>query len=269
MAASRSEVSAIPAGVEHALAVLAARPSALITDVDGTISPIAPRPEDAVVSPVARAALERLVGALNLVAVVTARAESVARDMVGVEDLTYVGNYGLYGADVGDGASLDALRTMGRQLVGRFEGAEFEEKGIAFALHYRNTTEPARIRDEFVAALEPEAIAHGARLVEGKQVVEIVPAALPGKDASLRRLAAEHGLDGIVYLGDDVSDVVAFGEILRRREAGHPGLAIAVKDDETPAFVSRAADLTLFGVGEAAAFLALLADTLAAKGAGR
>ena len=70
-------------------------PSALITDIDGTISRIAAHPDDATVSDAARASLRRLGSELALVAVVTAREEPVARRMVGVDSLAYVGNYAL------------------------------------------------------------------------------------------------------------------------------------------------------------------------------
>ena len=88
-------MSALDGVVEDALLVLEGGASGLITDIDGTISPIVPRPEDAVVSAEARDALARLARSLSLVAVVTAREESVARAMVGVDGLAYVGNYAL------------------------------------------------------------------------------------------------------------------------------------------------------------------------------
>src|SRR5438094_4036895 len=75
--------------------VLAAAPAALITDIDGTISPIVARPEDATVSDAIRCALEKLAGRLPLVAVVTGRDEATARRLVGASGITYIGNYGL------------------------------------------------------------------------------------------------------------------------------------------------------------------------------
>ena len=77
------------------MAVLDQRPSALITDVDGTLSHIVPKPQDAVVSIEIKESLRRLLPRLDLVAVVTGRENEVARRMVGVEGLTYIGSYAI------------------------------------------------------------------------------------------------------------------------------------------------------------------------------
>ena len=60
--------------VTACLEVLRQAPSAVITDIDGTISDIAPTPAEAMVDPGARAALARLVERLAAVAVVSGRA---------------------------------------------------------------------------------------------------------------------------------------------------------------------------------------------------
>src|SRR5207245_6613486 len=69
----------------------------LITDIDGTISPIMARPEEAIVLPEAREALIGLKDLLAMVAVMTGRGVADARAMVGVDGLIYVGNHGLEG----------------------------------------------------------------------------------------------------------------------------------------------------------------------------
>ena len=119
-----------------------------------------------------------------------------------------------------------------------------------------------------MALVEPIVREAGARLVEGKQVIEVVPAALPGKDSAVANLTRERGLRGVVYLGDDVSDVAVFREIGRRREAEAPGLAIAVVDQETRDEVRGGADATLAGVDAVEAFLTALARGLDASGGG-
>lgn len=75
--------------------MLALRPLGLITDIDGTISPIAPSPLEARVSPACRRHLAALAKKLELVAVISGRPAVEARDMVGVEGIVYVGNHGL------------------------------------------------------------------------------------------------------------------------------------------------------------------------------
>ena len=72
------------------LAPLAAAPeeSALIFDIDGTLSPIAERPELAYVPEETRTELRRLVARYRLVACVSGRAGEDARRLVDVEGLS-------------------------------------------------------------------------------------------------------------------------------------------------------------------------------------
>jgi trehalose 6-phosphate phosphatase len=131
-----------------------------------------------------------------------------------------------------------------------------EEKGIAFSLHYRNCLEGG-VRERLLAAIASVVSGSGVKLLEGKQVIEVVPADLPDKGAALARLLDANGIDSVVFAGDDLSDMAAFREVRRRS-----GLAIAVVDGETPAAVREAADVELGGVGAVAAFLDQLAGTL-------
>lgn len=67
----------------------------LITDMDGTISPIVDRPEDAWVTARNRALLEQLNGLLSLVAVISGRSVEDLQLRVGLPGLVYVGSHGL------------------------------------------------------------------------------------------------------------------------------------------------------------------------------
>jgi len=247
--------------VSRAAGVLAAAPAALITDIDGTISRIVARPDAAVVSESARASLGALAQRLALVAVITAREERVARRMIGVDELVYVGNYALDGASaahIGERPLADAEAAV-RPLLRDLPCVTLEEKGVAFSLHYRNCHEEG-VRERLLALVAPLAEAADARILEGKQVIELVPRALPDKGMAVSRLLERNSIRGAVYLGDDLSDIAVFREIARRRERdGQPGLALAVVDAETDASVVDAADLTLTGVDEAEELLALLA----------
>ena len=250
--------------VRGAVSVLSARPSALITDIDGTLSPIVSRPEDAVVSDSVRESLRALAGLIDLVAVVTGRSEDEARRMVGVEGLTYVGHYSL-----DDSAAarirpdeLEPAKASARSMLGPYPCVQFEDKGVSFSLHYRNC-EDEGVRDELMTLMRPLAQRSGARLLEGKQVIEMVPGDLPDKSAAVSRLLEEHGIRGVVYLGDDLSDVAVFRELARRRaEGGVSALSAAVVDAETDDLVSQAADVRLDGVRELEALLACLCETL-------
>ena len=244
--------------------VLASVPAALITDIDGTISAIVSRPEEAVVTDDVRRSLEALSSRLAMVAVVTAREEAVARRMVGVDSLTYVGNYALDGsARSGDGpVSFGPLLLAIRPMLDELPCVTIEEKGIGVSFHYRNCEEDDA-RERLLAALTPLATAAGMHAIEGKQVVELVPAGLPDKGAAIAQLIESHSITGIVYLGDDLSDIPVFEEISRRRlEEDLPGIGIAVVDGETPQAVRDAADLEIAGVEAVTQLLARLVGML-------
>ena len=66
----------------------------LFVDFDGTISHLAPTPDEAVVSPVAADSLRRLSGSLPLVCVISGRRVSDLRAKVGLDGPVYVGNHG-------------------------------------------------------------------------------------------------------------------------------------------------------------------------------
>jgi trehalose 6-phosphate phosphatase len=255
-------VDSVEIAVEAAADVLAFAPAALVTDVDGTLSRIVSRPEDATVEGSIKDCLRALLERLSLVAVVSGREELVARSMVGVPELVYVGNYAMEGAAAQrlDEQDLLAARETVRLLLQPFDCVEIEEKGVSFAMHYRNCDDP-NMRERILSLVEPVAAAAGGRILEGKQVVEMVPKSLPNKDTAVAHLLGQRKIQGVVYLGDDVSDVPVFREIKRRRlSEGLPGLAVAVIDRETHPSVMENADLQLDGVEKVSSFLAGLAN---------
>jgi trehalose 6-phosphate phosphatase len=261
---ANSRVNAVEMAVEAAADVLAFAPAALVTDVDGTLSRIVARPEYATVDERIKDSLRTLIERVSLVAVITGRSEEVARSMVGVPELVYVGNYALEGvaAQRLDEHDLQAAKETVRLLLSPFPCVEIEEKGVSFAMHYRNCADGA-MRNRILSLVGPVAAVAGGRILEGKQVVEMVPRSLPNKDTAVAHLLEERKIVGTVYLGDDVSDVPVFEEIRRRRSQGLPGLAVAVVDPETHESVLETADIRLNGVDAVEAFLQGLVNTQA------
>src|SRR6059036_2515327 len=77
--------------VECCLDSLVHRPSALIVDFDGTLSPIVSEPSAATILPECKVALARLVPRLDLLAVISGRAPDEAREKVGLDGIEYFG----------------------------------------------------------------------------------------------------------------------------------------------------------------------------------
>jgi len=258
-----------------AIAALKNQPSGLITDVDGTISRIAPSPEQAQVSLACRHALAALRRRLALVAVVSGRAAESARRLVGVPGLTYVGNHGLemgLGA-AGEGEVLPEARAYETAIAvalnevalhtARLKGVRLESKGVTASVHYRLAEDPAAARRAILRSLAASPAARRLSLREGRMVVELTPPVAADKGTAVTALLRRHGLRGAVYLGDDVTDVAAFRALHAwRRETGGNALAIAVASAEAPETVMRDADLQLAGVAEVEALLSHLATEL-------
>src|SRR3954447_17846009 len=92
---------------------LAGRPLLLLLDVDGTLAPIAPRPEYAVVPPATRQVLEALVTLpYTKVAVISGRSAESAAELVCVPGAWTIGNHGLVVAEPGEppSARADVIR---------------------------------------------------------------------------------------------------------------------------------------------------------------
>jgi trehalose 6-phosphate phosphatase len=104
-----------------------------------------------------------------------------------------------------------------------------EEKGDAFAVHYRHAEDEdaARRALEAWAAGAPEALVP----VWGKKVVELRVRGV-SKGTAVARLAAGHPDRTPVYLGDDVTDEDAFRAL---HAAGLDAVTVKVGEGETEA----------------------------------
>jgi trehalose 6-phosphate phosphatase len=256
----------------RALPVLRARPAALVTDIDGTLSPIAPSPEEAEVLPGCRKALADLAKVLHLVAVVSGRRVEEAHRMVGLDQLTYIGNHGLERWDSAGGyrseaepyAALmaEALRALRHELQG-LAGVRLEDKESVISIHYRASPNPAAARQAILEASKRVLPEDGPTIAEGKKVIEVRPPLAVDKGTVVRGLVREHDLRGIVYLGDDLTDVDAFRAVRDLREEGEIlGLTTGVGGAEVPDGLVGVSDILLPGPQAASQFLQALAQAL-------
>jgi trehalose 6-phosphate phosphatase len=256
--------------------VLNARPSALVSDLDGTLSPIVPTPEEASVLPGCRRALERLRGRLDLVAVVSGRPGSEAKRLLGLDGVVYLGNHGLDrwiglerpatppGGQVGRAwrSLRPALEELKEALAGQ-PGLRFEDKGATISIHYRSAPHPEAVRSRVLAAAAQAAVRHDLAVGEGKRVVELRPSHWAGKGAGLEELAHGCGLRGLVYLGDDHPDLHAFETLAQLRQSEDLlALSVGVVGPESPPELADRADVLLSGPEQVDAFLQDLVETL-------
>ncbi len=153
---------------------------------------------------------------------------------------------GLYGIE-GPGAV--APEAVGRvsKAAAAVPGAWVEDKGVSAAVHYRQAADPSAARAALLAALEPVAADAGLEVVEGKMVIELVPAGRPRKGGAVERTVLGLGLEAVLFAGDDVADLDAFAALDRIAERGSISVKVAVRGEETPPALLAAADVVVEG----------------------
>jgi trehalose 6-phosphate phosphatase len=265
------DANLIDEAVDVAARVLRQRPSALISDVDGTLSPIVASPEEAVVLPACRRALKDLASHLDLVAVVSGRTAADARRMVGLDELLYIGNHGLERWDNAHGYRNDAaafegemkgLRAKLDERTRQIPGVRTEDKGTILSLHYRGAPRPDETRRRILALLDETLPPRGFVVAEGKMVVEVRPSLALDKGTVIEGLVEEHGLRGVVFLGDDLTDVDAMSALRQLREAGAATLGVGVAGDEVSSRLIGESDMLLPDPNAVGVFLERLAQAL-------
>jgi trehalose 6-phosphate phosphatase len=267
---SVAEVATAVAGV------LAQAPAALLSDFDGTLSPVAPTPADAVAAPGVDLTLQALAPKLALTGIVTGRGIADVSGRLPVAGLVYVGNHGLEW-QVGDEHHVhpagqaarqvlsEALRDIEQRLQAHvsLDGVIFEDKVYSGSIHYRLAPDPPAVR----AILEPVtaevASEYGFWVSDGKMVFELRPGEAVNKGSATRHLLTESGIRSAVFLGDDVTDADAF-RVLRqmREEDGIASLAIGVLTLDTAQMVIDTADYLLDGVDDVVSMLMQVNDAL-------
>lgn len=239
----------------------------LITDVDGTISPIVERPDDAYVTPRNIELLTALIDQLPLVAAVSGRSAADIHNRVGVAGLEYIGNHGLERWQDGQVVVMPAVASYRPNLEAakaavqhhQVEGLWVEDKQATLTVHYRQTADPETFATEFRPLLQEIAAENDIRLFEGRMIFELRPPIDAHKGTALQTLVEEYQLEAAVFLGDDVTDVDAMQVGQTLRESGQCYvLNLGVSGIDTPASVLETADMFIDGVAGTESFLAWL-----------
>ena len=207
-------------------------PWCLFLDVDGTLLDIAPTPDAVYVDAKLLNLLRRLEraceGAIALItgrpiAAVDALFAPLQLPVAGVHGFERRNAQGRYFRPGFAGTGLSDLRSEVTALAQSLHGVLLEDKGCAFALHYRkapNLEETIRLRlARLVSAAPP-----GFELLDGDHVVEIKPVE-HDKSTAIEAFMQEVPFSGRmpVFIGDDTTDLDGFAAMKRFN-----GLAVAV-----------------------------------------
>ncbi len=203
-----------PQGV-LAVSRLAAASSVLAFDLDGTLAPLVPLPDDAKVAACTSARLQAL-SRLWPVAVITGRAADDATERLGFVPRYLFGNHGAEPAGSTRPHRLVRALDPCREFLRRKEAPlqarciEVEDKGMSLALHYRRATDPRAAR-EWLDALT-SSLGGGVRASHGHAVLNLCPADAPDKGDALMQVMRDCGAARALVMGDDDNDEPAFAK---------------------------------------------------------
>lgn len=228
----------------------------IIADIDGTICPIAPRPDEARIDTRTLGLLAQLVSNFCLVALLSGRSVEEMVAMAPVPGLVMIGNHGM--ESLIDGVRRDAseaapyrdrIEQLAERLAGDMEhGVILQPKGLSISLHYRLAADPDAARAHLLDVLEPVLDAGGLRLQEGKRVIDVRPDCELDKGTALADLIDRYRLRTVAVFGDDETDVAAFERLSRLRDNGLvDGVSVAVVSEEAAPEVAAASDLQVDG----------------------
>lgn len=248
-------------------------PFGLITDVDGTISPTAPTPQQARISPLCRHYLSILCNQLALVAALSGRPAEELKDMIGIDGMVYIGNHGLERWIDGHSEFLKDAQDYPRVIKAVIEeltpllsiqGLIIENKGVTATIHYRLCPDTELAKRESLAAIENSPHAKSLHIMqESKYAINLLPPVKVDKGTAVLNLIQEYKLQGGAYLGDDITDIYAFRAMrTATRNLDFQGFAIGITGPEMPDELTVEADFTLDGVAEVERFLKWMSDTV-------
>jgi alpha,alpha-trehalase len=238
------------------------RQPAVFLDYDGTLAPLAARPELAILPEATREALRRLAGRYP-VGVLSGRGRGDVAARVGLDGLIYAGSHGFEIAgpalrhEVGEGlpAVVDRAAARLREHLAGLPGVLVEPKRFAISVHYRlaEASDLPRIEAavDAVLAEHPE-----LRKGLGKKLFELRPTLDWDKGKALLWVLEALHLDRAatlpLYLGDDLTDEDAFRAVAETAD----GIGILVADEPRP----TAAAYSLRDPDEVRTFLEKLAE---------
>lgn len=200
----------------------------LFFDFDGTLAPIAPRPELVVLDARVKESLKMLsVKTQHVVGIISGRGLGDLRQMVDIDGILYAGNHGFEvegpGITYVNPAAIMSRKVMGsvaQTLVRELKavpGAFVEDKVFSLSVHYRECARAdiMRVKDIVDQATKEHRAEKQLRVTFGKKVLEVRPCADWNKgrivEWLIQKCSPGTRKNAVVwYIGDDMTDEDAF-----------------------------------------------------------
>lgn len=247
--------------------------SAILLDVDGTLAPIVRHAVDAHVPEATRSVLARLARRYKLVACISGRPATTARQMVAIGTLAYVGNHGgeillpgtagpIVDPKLGEWEKrIQAFAAHAQTVDFQRARLRFEDKRIIAAFHWRGAPDE-HVAQRIARELAMSAEQQGFAVHWGKKVLEVRPPVPLDKGRAIRSLLGESMTELALYAGDDRTDLDAFAALRALTDEGalRACTCVAVGSDESPAQLIERADVVVDGTQGARELLDALLD---------
>jgi len=210
-----------------------ARKVFLFFDLDGTLAPIASRPEMVFLDASIKESLRKLSRSEKyVVGIISGRGLGNLRKMVGIDGILYAGNHGFEVEGPGF-TYVNPAAVMGRKVMESVShvlireltavpGAFVEDKVYSLSVHYRQCAKGdiGRVKDIVDQATKNHRAEKQLRVTFGKKVLEIRPWADWDKgriiEWLIQKCAAGARKGAVVwYIGDDLTDEDAFKAVNR------------------------------------------------------
>jgi trehalose 6-phosphate phosphatase len=218
----------------------------IITDYDGTLTPIVGKPELAILSENTRQLLKSIVKNPRItLAIISGRALKDVQEKVGISGIVYAGNHGLEIEGPGikfvhpaAGELKHVFHTVYhvlKETLMEFKGVRVENKGLSISVHYRLAEEDkTEVIEKAVKQVISEIkAAENMQITTGKKVFELRPAVTWDKGNAIDLLIEKYGKCSEkndllpMYLGDDLTDEDGFRVI----ESYGGGLSVFVGEE--------------------------------------
>ncbi len=178
-------------------------------DYDGTLAPITSNPAQAPMRDRTRELLRELCRRYPCVVISGRARHDVQLLLSGIELAAVAGNHGaeLPGFEENASAEVSGWRAHLADALGGLPGVLVEDKQHSLSVHYRAAGDKTAARSrifEVVAQLD------SARVIGGKDVVNLVPKGARHKGYALDELRRGASCDAALYVGDDETDEDVF-----------------------------------------------------------
>jgi trehalose 6-phosphate phosphatase len=178
-------------------------------DFDGTLAPIVSNPSDAAISSKTRRLLQEVARHYPSAVISGRTRREVLERVSGIPLRAVFGNHGIEPVR-NPRVVRRQVEAWQRRLVQRLPsipGLVVEDKRVTLALHYRQAEHRSQVRQLLLAHVTQ---LPGARIMEGKMVVNLLPARTGNKGTALVRLCRRLRCQSALYVGDDDNDEDVF-----------------------------------------------------------